>query len=90
MKIKTRTNIKRLTLSLGILVVLLCLSSYASAPQSASFVEAFNPWSTLVGLAFVLTYFGLPVAASAAIVVLLLLLALWGVFALVRRLLKPD
>ena len=77
-----------MAVAFGVLLMLLCLCSYASAPQSAAFFEAVNPWSTLMGLAFVLTYFGLPLAVAVVAEVILLLLVLWGLFVLARRLFK--
>ena len=81
---KSHSNMKIKTVALGILVLLLCLFSYFSAPQSATFLEAINPWNSLVGLTFILTYFGLPVPLAILVEVLLLLLLLYLLHRLVR------
>ena len=87
MKNLSKYNLKTLGLALTILVSILCLFSYISAPESAGFFESINPISGLMGVMFMLSYFGLSVLVS-ALILLFILAAVW--FVLYRVLLNKK
>ncbi len=84
----TKYNIKSFVMALGVLILLLCLCSYISAPQSDSFLEAINPWSSLAGLAFALTYCGLPILGAVIAGFVLIMLILFVLFIVARHIVK--
>lgn len=84
----SKQNLKSLAAAGGLLILILCLLNYAAAPQSAGFLEAINPLEPLVGMAFVLTYFGLPIAMAVIVEVILILLILYCLFKLAKHIVK--
>ena len=80
----TKYNIKTSAVATIAIILLICLFSYASAPQSASFFDAINPITALAGLAFTLAYVGASLVIS-IIVTILIVTVIWFLFLVVAR-----
>ncbi len=59
-----KLNISTSLASAVIVLILVCIFSYISAPESAGFWESINPVTLIQGLIFSLTWFGFPLGLS--------------------------
>lgn len=79
-----RYNIKTSAVATITIILLICLFSYISAPQSDSFLEAINPMIALAGFTFTLAYIGVPLILS-IIATILLVAGTWFLFLIIAR-----
>lgn len=78
---------KSILISAVILLILLCVLSYISAPATESFdLSSLNPVSILAGISFLFSFgFGFPVYVSIGIVILLLIAAILLLAKLIQK-----
>ncbi|MGL4332977.1 MAG: hypothetical protein ACRCZQ_01465 [Bacteroidales bacterium] len=78
---------KPILFSAGIILMLLCILSYISAPSTATFeLSSLNPASILAGISFLFSFgFGFPVYISIGIVLLLLIAAILLLAKLIQK-----
>lgn len=85
-------KIKSILIASGILLILICLLGYISAPSTATFEWAsLNPLAFLSGLAFLFSFgFGFPVFVSILMVILLLIASVFLLGKAVNRFFKDK
>lgn len=78
---------KPILFSAGIILILLCILSYISAPATESFeLSSVNPVSVLAGIVFLFSFgFGFPVYISVGIVILILIAAILLLAKLIQK-----